>query len=166
MIKKIYISGPISGRPALEVETEFNLAQQQLQQRYPEATIVNPLTLCPVGMEWKEAMRKDLGAMLDECDTIAMLPGWEKSRGAKLEFIVATSIGMAYIIDGEAYTAGECNMEHVNIVFEDKKSKRHGGHPWPECQQYCKHHVEGKESMFCHDCCGSDDWFEEKGGEE
>lgn len=49
---------------------------------------------------------------------------------------------------------------------EDKKNERHGGHPWPECQKFCRHYVAGKNSMFCHDCCGSDDWFEEKGGEE
>lgn len=47
-----------------------------------------------------------------------------------------------------------------------KKNERHGGHPWPECQKFCKHYVEGKNSMFCHDCCGSDDWYESKGGEE
>ena len=50
-------------------------------------------------------------------------------------------------------------------LFEEERPPRHGGHPWPECQQYCKHHVEGKDSMFCHDCSGSDDWFEPKGGE-
>lgn len=50
------------------------------------------------------------------------------------------------------------------VEDEEKKNERHGGHPWPECQKFCRHYVAGKESMFCHDCCGSDDWFEAKGG--
>lgn len=52
------------------------------------------------------------------------------------------------------------------VEDEEKKNERHGGHPWPECQKFCRHYVEGKDSMFCHDCCGSDDWFEEKGVEK
>lgn len=55
-------------------------------------------------------------------------------------------------------------IQTIKKKKEDKKNERHGGHPWPECQKFCRHYVAGKNSMFCHDCCGSDDWFEAKGG--
>ena len=38
-------------------------------------------------------MRKDI-KLLCECDTILLLPGWEKSKGAHLELHIAHRIGM------------------------------------------------------------------------
>lgn len=116
---KIYISGPISGRPSEEVNLEFNLAEKQLSQRYPDSTIVNPINLCPVASNWKEAMRIDLKALLD-CDCIALLPGWEKSKGAKLEFLVATNLGASYIINGELHQTGNVNIDNLNIIFSEE----------------------------------------------
>lgn len=39
-------------------------------------------------------LRADM-VMLAQCDAIAMLPGWEDSRGAKLEYTVARELGCA-----------------------------------------------------------------------
>lgn len=39
------------------------------------------------------AMRSDLRALLD-CDAIYMLPGWSRSRGARLEARVARACGL------------------------------------------------------------------------
>jgi hypothetical protein len=41
-------------------------------------------------------LRLDL-AVLAQCDAIAMLPGWEDSRGAKLEYLVARELGCVVI---------------------------------------------------------------------
>ena len=38
-------------------------------------------------------MRLGLRGLLD-CDEIVMLPGWERSRGARLEHLVAVELGM------------------------------------------------------------------------
>ena len=38
-------------------------------------------------------MRADISALL-ECDTIVLLPGWPKSRGARLELTIAMELGM------------------------------------------------------------------------
>ena len=40
-----------------------------------------------------ERMRADIHILTD-CDGILMLRGWEQSKGAKLEFDVATSCGL------------------------------------------------------------------------
>lgn len=43
---------------------------------------------------WADYLRQDLAAMLDGCDSVATLHGWEKSRGATLEVHVAQALGM------------------------------------------------------------------------
>jgi len=43
-----------------------------------------------------QRMRNDVRALVD-CEYIAMIPGWEVSNGAKLEFQVATMCGMGVL---------------------------------------------------------------------
>lgn len=45
------------------------------------------------GKAWADYLRKDIRLLMD-CDAIALLPGWEKSKGAKLEVHIATELGM------------------------------------------------------------------------
>ena len=47
----------------------------------------------PPAPTWAEYMRTDLRAMLD-CEMIALLPGWEQSRGARREVSIADELGM------------------------------------------------------------------------
>lgn len=53
--------------------------------------VVNPTRLVPEGSSWADAMRICLH-YLTLCNYIAMLPGWERSRGAQVEYQVA--VGM------------------------------------------------------------------------
>jgi hypothetical protein len=48
-------------------------------------------------LAWEDYLRADL-QLLFHCDGIALLPGWEKSRGAKLELAVAIQLGM-FVMD-------------------------------------------------------------------
>lgn len=41
-------------------------------------------------------MRRDIAALMD-CDTVATLPGWEHSKGAKLEVLIAEKLGMTVV---------------------------------------------------------------------
>jgi hypothetical protein len=88
---KIYISGPISGiergnRPA------FVLGEEILKSLGHEP--VNPHKL---GHEpdddWSTRMRRDIAALVT-CDAVALLPGWEDSRGAKIEAGLAETLKM------------------------------------------------------------------------
>jgi hypothetical protein len=55
---------------------------------------MNPaLNGLPLGLEWHQYMRRDLGMML-ACHGVAFLPGWEKSRGARLEVAWADALKM------------------------------------------------------------------------
>lgn len=93
MAKKIYIAGPMTGIP------EFNYPAFHKAEEYLTALgyeCVNPATLSePLGMkaEWEIYMRNSLKHLLD-CDAIAMLEGFRKSRGAVIEFELAVALKM------------------------------------------------------------------------
>lgn len=113
-MKRIYISGPIAGHP--DARAKFAAAAMRLRVAgedngdgtFSTVEVVNPFHVdppehpgqpCPPGYEGSEDhrsschMRADLRALLD-CDVIAMLPGWENSRGAVVELAVAKACGM------------------------------------------------------------------------
>lgn len=86
---KVYLSGPITGTD--DYMERFAKAEQELtEQGY---VVVNPAKVnaqLPVSTMWEEYMLMSM-TMLDMCDTIYMLGGWQNSRGAKLELSYATS---------------------------------------------------------------------------
>jgi hypothetical protein len=48
------------------------------------------------GWSWADYLKYDLQKMM-ECDAICLLPGWESSRGARLEYHVAKELGLKEI---------------------------------------------------------------------
>ena len=79
-IMTVFISGPMSGfkdynKPA------FDEAEHFLTER--GAIVLNPATL-PVGLDDEDYLPIDI-AMIDACDALYMLPGFENSRGAVAE---------------------------------------------------------------------------------
>lgn len=90
-MKRIYISGPMTGLPELNFPA-FNAAAAALRAKGLE--VVNPAEINPEGEKtWEQCMRADIKALCD-CDTLAMLPGWENSKGAHLEVHLAHRLGM------------------------------------------------------------------------
>jgi len=47
----------------------------------------------PADSAWGEHMRADIAALMS-CGRVALLPGWEKSRGAQLEHHIASALEM------------------------------------------------------------------------
>lgn len=91
-MKKIYISGPISGLPLETVYNNFTNAEVNLLEKGYK--VVNPFNNgLPTTATWEEHMRADLKLLLD-CDAIYMLEGWEKSRGARMEYALAVDLKM------------------------------------------------------------------------
>lgn len=91
-MKIIYISGPMSGLPDLNFPA-FNAAAAEL--RADGYTVLNPAEKQEEGkpdMTWEDYMRIDIRMMMD-CNAIYMLPGWTKSRGARLEQLIAVELG-------------------------------------------------------------------------
>lgn len=93
-MKTIYISGPMTGLPGLNFQA-FNDAAYTL--RSAGHVVVNPAEINPDStMAWEACMRADIKALCD-CDTIALLPGWENSRGAHLEVHIAHRLGIKVV---------------------------------------------------------------------
>ncbi len=91
MTKHLYISGPMTGhedfnRPA------FHEAARQLRQAGYRVT--NPAEKgLPDSAPWQMHMRADIKAMMD-CDGLAILAGWQNSRGANAETNLAHALGI------------------------------------------------------------------------
>lgn len=91
--KRVYISGPMTGLPGLNFPA-FNTEALRLEGMGYD--VVNPVDLCVNPTSWEQCMRIDLAALLT-CDMIALLPGWQKSRGAHLEVNIAHQVGIEIV---------------------------------------------------------------------
>ena len=100
-MKKCYISGAIEHYDIKERRAKFAEAAKEVESTFGMKG-VNPFEneLWKSGKgetaHWREHMKADIKALLG-CDCIYMLQGWELSKGAKLEFDVATSCGIPVV---------------------------------------------------------------------
>lgn len=103
--KKIYLSGAISGHAIEERRAVFQRAEYEMICRGFEP--VNPMKNgLPVESSTHEHMRRDFELLL-QCDAIYMMSRWTHSAGCKVEFDVATAIGLdVYFEDAESVGLG------------------------------------------------------------
>lgn len=100
MVKKnkgngtIYISGPVSDNA--RYREQFGAAERLLRMKGWK--VVNPVKHEKEGEEWEYYLKKDIKKLL-KCDTIYMMKGWSKSKGARLERIIADNLGMRIIYE-------------------------------------------------------------------
>lgn len=97
MVKpRIYISGPISGHVLDERRAAFS--KVALRLRADDWEVFNPMENgLPADADTHEHMHRDLAELTREdrpYDAIYMMKGWLHSAGCKLEFGVATGIGL------------------------------------------------------------------------
>lgn len=93
--KRVYIAGPMSGYPDCNFQAFHEAAGRLAAAGWK---VFNPAENFGGRKDLpREAyLRLDL-AMLTQCDALALLPGWEQSRGARLEYLVACELGCAVI---------------------------------------------------------------------
>lgn len=97
MKEKIYISGPISGLPIDNVRHRFDLWRQKLRRAGYEVVIPTENGL-PSTASWEEHMTRDI-ELLQSCDAIFMLEGWQQSRGCRIEFNIAVESKIPIIFE-------------------------------------------------------------------
>lgn len=109
---KIYIAGPMRGYPnfnfpAFDAVADyykragyevFNPADKDREKhgkdfetKYPTGAIEEAEK---DGFSLREALKKDLGWICEHATAVYMLPGWEKSFGAKAEHATAVALGL------------------------------------------------------------------------
>ena len=97
-MKRIYLSGPMTGIPDWNFPA-FNAEAARL--RALGYSVLSPAELNPdTSLPWHECLRADLKALLD-CDTLALLEGWQGSKGAHLEMHVAHRVGIQIVVAKE-----------------------------------------------------------------
>lgn len=94
---RIYISGPITNVP--DFKEKFAKAERKLKAEYPDAVIINPTVLSDLPLTYDEYMELDL-RLLDMCGAIYMLDGWEKSKGACIEYGYALAKDLIVLEEG------------------------------------------------------------------
>ncbi|MEB0108278.1 DUF4406 domain-containing protein [Pseudomonas sp. MH9.3] len=92
-MKRIYLIGPMTGLPDLNFPAFATMTESL---RAGGHTVISPAELNPDGGSWNDCMRRDIAALM-ECDTVATLPGWEHSKGARLEVLIAERLGMTVV---------------------------------------------------------------------
>lgn len=95
---RIYLAGPMTGLPEFNYPAFHAEAARLRQLGYH---VENPADHGMIqGFEWADYLRLDMQKLIT-CEVIALLPGWDKSKGARLEYHVATELGM------QVYTASQ-----------------------------------------------------------
>lgn len=97
--KLSYISGPMTGLPENNFPAFHKAAAELRAKGYP---VINPAEYDEVeGLQWHQYLRKDI-RLLMHCSNVIVLPGWENSKGARLEVHIARELGMTVqLLNGE-----------------------------------------------------------------
>jgi len=87
----IYVSGPMTGIKDHNYVL-FNRVTRLL--RIKGHKVVNPAELDVINKKetWVECLKRDITELMS-CDSIALLPGWWWSKGAKLEVFIGWMLG-------------------------------------------------------------------------
>ena len=105
---RVYISGAITFNP--DYKEDFASAEEKLTENGIE--VFNPAktdAVLPKCMTYAEIMKIDLD-LLDMCDAIFMLNGWQYSKGAKIELEHAIKNDKKIYLETDGYYVSESNL--------------------------------------------------------
>lgn len=93
-MERIYISGPVTGHE--DYMTEFSRMERKVAALFNgSAVVINPAAVCaklPEGVSWEECMKLCF-VLVEMADGIYMMPDWQKSTGACIEYGYAKALG-------------------------------------------------------------------------
>jgi hypothetical protein len=105
---KIYLAGPMSGYKDFNFPQFRKYAKQLRKQGHAvfspaEADLVRWGSLAEIAKKatYRKCLATDLNWILRHAEGIAMMPGWKKSKGARVELHLAQVLGLEEIyLDG------------------------------------------------------------------
>lgn len=110
--KKVYLSGPITGKKNYK---GLFLYVEELIKLCDVFRVFNPASQIPDSLDYEQAMKQCVAA-LAEYEAIVMLPGWHTSKGARLEHDIALACGIN-IIDLTDYRLVQCSWNTLDIAL-------------------------------------------------
>jgi hypothetical protein len=102
----VYIAGPMTSLPKYNFPAFFKAEQRLKKLGYK---VVNPARMdVQAGdvtrggvlkrhLSVRQVVKRDMDAIIDNCDCILLLPGWKLSRGARAERAVAEWLGLSIL---------------------------------------------------------------------
>lgn len=107
-MKRIYIAGPMTGLPEYNYPAfHARAAALRAEGHHVENPAENPEPPCK---SWQGYMRMAL-RQLATCDAVEMLPNWEHSKGACIEYGLAVDLGLEVLGAKQADLLGSFTVE-------------------------------------------------------
>jgi hypothetical protein len=104
-MKQIYIAGPMTGYPGLNFPAFHAEATRLRGLGY---SVVSPAEIVTdQSVDWIECMLADIPQLI-QCDGLVLLPGWEGSKGARIERCIAQSLGKLVLESAATVYAEGC----------------------------------------------------------
>jgi hypothetical protein len=127
----VYVSGPMRGYPDHNYPA-FDLAASVLRQYGYE--VVNPAEHFSgrKDLDQETYLRADVGLMAERCNAIFLLPGWQNSEGARLEYAVAKALNMEIInpeIEGDETDFNLPVEYEASTIVRNGLRQQNYGHP-------------------------------------
>ena len=97
-MKKVFISGKVSGLPYVYAQKRFNRAASLFQG----CEVHNPVKLCKPYWSWPRCMAVCLWHLM-RCDTVVFMDNWQDSKGARIEHRVAKLLGKTVVYMNEYF---------------------------------------------------------------
>lgn len=123
----VYISGPMSG---IKDNNKDEFDKRKAVFNGLGYDVVSPPDMDnaeEVPLPWKDCLKRDLVEMLC-CEFITMLPGWERSEGARLEKHVAEALGIVELDEqGKEVKSKTVLEEAQSLIGGDRQASY--GHP-------------------------------------
>jgi hypothetical protein len=98
---KVYLAGPMTGLPDYNFPAFFAAADRLKEAGH---TVFNPaqndldtwgdMATIKVKANYRDCLKADLNWILDHAEAIALLPGWENSKGVAAELALAKALNL------------------------------------------------------------------------
>jgi nucleoside 2-deoxyribosyltransferase len=100
----VYLAGPMRGYPDNN-RAAFNESAGMLRKK--GYVVFNTADIDAEGGTLPEMLAKDVAWILREAEAVVLIPGWERSAGAKAEVMLAHAVGIPVFEFENFYPNGE-----------------------------------------------------------